>query len=98
MSRDELDHRVKKDKIMLTCKQASQLISQSLEHPLSLSSRIKLRFHLFMCDACTRFNKQLGQLRIAVQRIRHDTENDSTIELPAESKVRITETIASKHH
>lgn len=89
---------VKKVKFMLTCKQASQLISQSLDRPLSLSGRVKLRFHLFICDACTRFNKQMGQLRTAVHRMRHETENDSTIELPADAKARITNAITSKHH
>lgn len=98
MSRDELGHRVKKVKFMLTCKQASQLISQSLDRPLSLSSRVKLRFHLFICDACTRFNRQLGQLRMAVHRMRQDTENDHSIELPADAKARITSAVASKHH
>lgn len=85
-------------KFMLTCKQASKLISQSLDRPLSLSGRVKLRFHLFICDACTRFNKQLGQLRTAVHRMRQDTENDDSIELPSDAKVRITNAIASKHH
>jgi hypothetical protein len=98
MSRDELDHRVKTVKFMLTCKQASKLISQSLDRPLSLSSRIKLRFHLFICDACTRFNKQLGQLRMAVHRMRQNTENDNSIELPSDAKARIINTVASKHH
>lgn len=98
MSRDELDNRMKAIKFMLTCKQASKLISQSLDHPLSLSGRVKLRFHLFICDACTRFNKQLGQLRTAVHRMRQDTENDSSIELPSDAKARITNTVASKYH
>lgn len=89
---------MKKIKFMLTCKQASQLISQSLDRPLSLSGRVKLRFHLFICDACTRFNKQLSQLRMAVHRLRQDTENDSAIELPSDAKARISQTIASKHH
>jgi predicted anti-sigma-YlaC factor YlaD len=89
---------VKKVKFMLTCKQASQLISQSLDRPLSLSGRVKLKFHLFICDACTRFNKQMGQLRTAVHRMRQDTENDSTIELPADAKARITNAITSKHY
>lgn len=87
---------------MLTCKQASQLISQSLDRPLSWSDRMQLRFHLFICDACTRFNRQLNQLRAAVQRIRHDTENDGSIQLPLDAKARISSEInnavASKNH
>jgi hypothetical protein len=82
---------------MLTCKQASQLISQSLDHPLSLSNRIKLRFHLLLCDACSRFRKQLEQLSIALQRLRKITENDNTITLSTQAKVRIIDSVASKH-
>ena len=82
---------------MLTCKQASQLISQSLDRPLSLSSRIELKFHLLICDACSRFKKQLNRLRIALQDLRQATENDRDITLPAEAKVRILDKAASKH-
>ncbi len=79
---------------MLTCKQASQLISQSLDRPLSFSDRIKVRFHLFICDACTQFNKQLTQLRIAVHKLRGDIENDDAIQLPVEAKARIVNNIS----
>ncbi|MDP1658120.1 MAG: zf-HC2 domain-containing protein [Methylotenera sp.] len=83
---------------MLTCKQASQIISQSLDSPLSQSERMKLRFHLFICGACTRFNQQLRLLSNAIQRIRYTTENDSTIQLSLEAKARITSAIESKNH
>jgi hypothetical protein len=83
---------------MLKCKQASQLISQSLDRPLSWFDRVQLRFHLFICDACNSFNRQLNQLRAAVQRITQHTENDSTIQLPLEVKARITSAIESKNH
>ena len=102
MSRNKLDGRVTKIKFMLTCKQASQLISQSLDRPLIWSDRVKLRFHLFICDACTRFNLQLNQLRVAVRRLRGDIENDRAIQLPLEAKARIVNHISSgaesNHH
>ncbi|MBA3696091.1 MAG: zf-HC2 domain-containing protein [Methylotenera sp.] len=79
---------------MLTCKQASQLVSQSLDRPLSLPDRIRLRFHLFICDACTRFNQQLNKLRIAVQALRGNIENDSAIQLPLEAKARIVKHVS----
>lgn len=82
---------------MLTCKQASQLISQSLDHPLSLPNRIKLRLHLVMCDACCRFKRQLNQLRSALQRLCQITEVDDTITLSQQAKVRISDSVASKH-
>ncbi|HYN55460.1 MAG TPA: zf-HC2 domain-containing protein [Methylotenera sp.] len=78
-----------KGKYMLTCKQASKLISQSFDRRLSWSNRLQLRLHLFICNACTRFKFQLNQLRAAVLHLRQDTENDSTIQLPSEAKARI---------
>lgn len=80
---------------MLTCKQASQLISQSLDHPLSWSERVQLKLHLLMCDACTRFKQQLDLLRLALQRIRKTVEDDSTIQLPPEARDRIKRKIES---
>ena len=85
-------------KLILTCKQASQIISQSLDMPLSWSDRIKLRFHLFICGACSRFNRQLHQLCLAVNRVTQLTENDSAIKLPVDAKRRISASIESKTH
>ncbi|WP_292838906.1 zf-HC2 domain-containing protein [Methylotenera sp.] len=82
-------------KFMLNCKQASQLISQSLENPLSSSKRIKLKFHLLLCAACTRFRQQLRLINNATKRIRLETENDDTLQLPLESKTRIFQQISS---
>ena len=82
---------------MLTCKQASQLISQSLDHPLSFPNRFKLRLHLVLCDACCRFKRQLNQLRNALQQLCQGTEVDDTITLSAQAKVRIIDSVASKH-
>lgn len=76
-------------KLMLNCKQASRIISQSLDTPLPLSDRMKLKFHLFICKACNRFNQQLRLISDVILRIRHDTENDSSIGLSIEAKVRI---------
>jgi hypothetical protein len=85
-------------KLMLTCKQASQIISQSLDNPLSRSDRMKLKFHLFICNACTRFNQQLHLIKTAVQRMKLETENDTTIQLTVEAKARINQAIDSNHH
>ena len=81
--------------MLITCKQASQLISQSLDHPLSWSEKVRLKLHLLICDACTRFKQQLDLLRVAVQRIRKTIEDDSTIQLPPEAKDRIKRKVES---
>lgn len=83
---------------MLTCKQASQLISQSLDHPLSWYELMQLRLHLMMCGACNRFKKQLNILLIGLRKIRTNIENDSAIQLPLDAKTRIVEKLKSNQH
>jgi len=80
---------------MLTCKQASQLISQSLDRDLSLMERFTLRLHLLICRYCLRFNQQLKALRVVFKRMRGNLENDTNITLPSEAKTRITKSIES---
>ena len=80
---------------MLTCKQASQLISRSLDHPLSWSERLQLKLHLVICDACRQFRQHINLLHVAVQRIRSATENDSSIQLAPEVKDRIMHKVTS---
>jgi hypothetical protein len=55
---------------MLTCKEASRLVSQQLDEPLPFKERLLLRFHLFWCEACTRFVRQAAYLRRAMRRYR----------------------------
>ena len=57
---------------MLTCKQASQLISQSLDRKLSWHERFVLRLHLLICKYCLRFSQQLQTLRVALKRMSAD--------------------------
>lgn len=83
---------------MLTCQQASQLISQSLDHPLSWYELMQLRLHLMMCGACNRFRKQLNVLLVGLRKIRTNIENDSAIKLPLDAKTRIVEKLKSNQH
>jgi hypothetical protein len=55
---------------MLSCKEATRLLSQAQDRPLGYSERIKLRLHLAACIACTRFSRQLAFMREAVSRYR----------------------------
>ena len=55
---------------ILTCKDASQLISRALDGPLPFGRRLLLRIHLFWCDACRDFLRQTVLLREAMRRYR----------------------------
>ena len=78
---------------MLSCKQASQLVSQSLERPLNRQERFALRMHLWICRYCKRFSQQLHALRVILRRRVQQIENDTQITLPAETKQGITNLI-----
>ncbi len=82
---------------MLNCKQASQLVSQSLERKLPLRERFALFVHLRVCDACTLFSRQLKLLRQAMQRIGRDVEQDTNIVLSDEARKRIANKLESNH-
>lgn len=45
------------------CRQASRLLSKSQDMPLTFGERLKLRYHLTLCDKCREFERQLDQLR-----------------------------------
>jgi hypothetical protein len=60
----------------LTCKQATELVSQRLDRELSAWERIKLRLHLLICDACGKFARQTDFMRRAMQRLVAHVEQD----------------------
>jgi hypothetical protein len=80
---------------MLDCKDASQLISQSLDRSLTLRERFALKLHLFICVFCRRFNQQLQTIQVALKNMRLVVENDESIQLPAKTKSRIANSIES---
>jgi hypothetical protein len=53
---------------MLTCKQASRLISQRQDRALTVGERLSLRAHLAICAACARVSEQVDFLRRALAR------------------------------
>ncbi len=77
-------------KAMLTCKQASEIISQSYDRRLSWREQWNLRIHLFICDACARFARQMRFIRQAMLRFSQEQlEADEQIRLSAAAADRI---------
>ncbi len=77
---------------MLSCKEISKLVSESLERKLTLWQRMNLWMHLSMCGLCNGFRKYL--LRIQDQTHQHATEieqgiGDTDQTLPDEARERI---------
>ena len=59
--------------MMLSCKEASRLVSQGLDRKLGFGERVMLRVHLTICDGCTNFKSQVAFLRKAVSRLGNDS-------------------------
>jgi len=58
--------------MMLSCKEASRLLSQGLDRRLGFGERVMLRVHLTICDGCTNFRDQVAYLRKAMSRLADD--------------------------
>lgn len=58
-------------KLLLSCKEATGLVSQGLDRRLGLVERLTLRLHLLVCEGCSRVARQLPFLRRALQRLEH---------------------------
>jgi len=82
---------------MLDCRQASQLISQSLDRSLTLRERFALKLHLFICEFCRQFSQHMQTMRVAIKRMTNSIENDNTIEMPATAKKRITNLVEANN-
>ena len=54
---------------VISCKEASRLLSQAQDRRLGGLERLKLRAHLALCDFCTRFEEQLKLMREAMRRL-----------------------------
>jgi hypothetical protein len=55
---------------MLDCKHVSRLLSQAQDTTLPWGTRLQIRLHLLICEACTHFAEQLRMLREAMHRYR----------------------------
>ncbi len=55
---------------MVSCKEATRLLSQAQDKRLGYVESLKLKLHLSVCDACSRFSRQLAFVRDALSRYR----------------------------
>ena len=50
---------------MFSCKDVSQLLSESMDRSLPFYQRVLMRMHLIMCKYCSRLKEQFEVLRAA---------------------------------
>jgi len=54
---------------MLSCKDVTQLLSESMDASLPIGKRIGVRFHLLICKFCLRYERQLLLIRETARRL-----------------------------
>lgn len=54
---------------MINCKEATVLMSRSMDRRLPLGERLLLRLHLLICSGCANAGRQMQLLRRAVARL-----------------------------
>jgi predicted anti-sigma-YlaC factor YlaD len=67
---------------MLSCKEATRLLSEKLDHELTLWQRMSLRMHVMMCSACRAYGRQLAILNRLIPQYFH--REQAAVEPPAE--------------
>jgi hypothetical protein len=55
--------------MMLSCKDVTRLLSDSMDRSLPIGKRIGVRLHLLICKFCARYERQLHLIRDTVRRI-----------------------------
>lgn len=76
----------------LSCREASRLISESLDRELTRRERWSLRIHTLLCTACQRFAQQTKMIREAIANMPdalREKWSDSTANLSAERGTQI---------
>ena len=53
----------------ITCRHAHELLSERMDRPLPVWSRVRLQMHLRVCAACARVEQQMDFMRKAVRRL-----------------------------
>jgi hypothetical protein len=74
---------------MITCKEATHLISIQDEEKLSLSTKLKLKLHLMLCKTCLYFAKHIEVLKSSIKNM----VNDPNISFSENKKIELEKKI-----
>ena len=59
---------------MLSCKDVTKLVSESMDRSLPLGKRVGVRLHLLICRFCERYRRQILLLRETARHLAHAGE------------------------
>ena len=55
--------------IRIPCTRAHRLLSERLDRAIAPADRWRLRLHLMVCDMCSRFERQIDLMRVAIRKL-----------------------------
>lgn len=67
------------DRLTPSCEMITQKVSKSMDEPLSFKEQLQVRFHLMMCEFCTRYRDQLLTIRKMIREQTEAWEPDSDV-------------------
>jgi len=75
---------------MFSCKEVTQMVSESMDRDLPRYQRIGIWIHLMMCKSCSRYRQQLMSLRRVLRSEGlHDEDSEPCAKLPPDARERI---------
>jgi len=60
-----------------SCREVTRLLLEGEDRPLTLAERVAVRFHMWICAACPRFERQVKLMRGALGRWKSYRESDA---------------------
>ena len=81
---------------MLSCKEATRLVSEQLDRKLPFWKRVSLRMHVVLCRGCSRYRRQITTLdRVVADHYRFDEPAETSERLPDNALQRIKSSLRS---
>lgn len=77
---------------MISCEEASKLISESMDHSVPFLEKISLKIHLAMCKVCPTYMRQLHFLREVVKSWADKTNHllsDKSLSQETKSRIKL---------
>ncbi|HEA69486.1 MAG TPA: hypothetical protein ENI07_22140 [Desulfobacterales bacterium] len=79
---------------MFSCKEVTQMVSESMDRDLPRYQRIEIWIHLMMCKFCSRYRQQLMSLRKVLRpQALHAENNEPHAKLSPEARKRIKKSL-----
>ncbi|MCB0697259.1 MAG: hypothetical protein KDC07_07835 [Chitinophagaceae bacterium] len=82
---------------MISCKEATYLVSKKEQGKITIAERIRLSLHLMICKFCKRFEKQNKIITEHAKRLEHVLYNEGETTLPDSYKEHIRSSVTGNN-